>query len=70
MTFAQDIRLEQNVPVGGGWLATRVRMLDAGVALQTEEYSDRHADVPLPESFFQAEHWSEGTHWPLGGDRE
>jgi hypothetical protein len=38
-------------------------MLDKGVPMQTEEYSDWRADVALPESFFQAEHWSEGSHW-------
>ena len=59
----QDARLENNVPVGGGWLATRVRMLDKGVPLQSEEYSDWKVDVALPESFFQPEHWSEGPHW-------
>jgi hypothetical protein len=60
---SQDVRLENNVPVGGGWLATRVRILDKGVPVQTEEYSDWKADVALPESFFQVEHWSEGPHW-------
>ena len=60
---AQDVRLENNVALGGGWLATRVRMLDKGAAMQTEEYSDWRANVELPESFFQAEHWSEGKHW-------
>lgn len=59
----QDARLENNVPVAGGWLATRVRMLDRGVPAQTEEYSDWRVDVPLADSFFQAEHWSEGPHW-------
>lgn len=59
----QDVRLENNVAVGGGWLATRVRMLDKGKPMQTEEYSDWRVNVPLPESFFQAEHWSEGEHW-------
>jgi hypothetical protein len=59
----QDVRLENNVAVGDGWLATRVRMLDQGNALQTEEYSDWRANVPLPETFFQVEHWSEGKHW-------
>jgi hypothetical protein len=59
----QDIRLENNVPVGGGWLATRIRFLDAGVAVQSEDYSDWHADVPLAPSFFQAERWTEGPHW-------
>jgi hypothetical protein len=59
----QDVRLENNVAVGGGWLATKVRMLDEGNAVQTEEYSDWRAPVPLPATFFQVEHWSEGTHW-------
>jgi hypothetical protein len=63
---AQDVRLENNVPLGGGWLATRVRMLDKGAPMQTEEYSDWRAGVELPESFFQVEHWSEGTHWAKG----
>jgi hypothetical protein len=38
-------------------------MLDKGAPMQTEEYSDWRADVELPESFFQVEHWGEGTHW-------
>ena len=59
----QDARLENNVQVGGGWLATRVRMLDRGTPVQTEEYSDWRANVPLADTFFQAEHWSEGPHW-------
>jgi hypothetical protein len=59
----QDVRLENNVPVGGGWLATRVRMLDQGKTVQTEEYSDWRVNVPLPATFFQVEHWSEGEHW-------
>ena len=59
----QDVRLENNLPAGRGWLATRIRMLDKGVAMQTEEYSDWRVDVSLEESFFQAEHWSEGKHW-------
>ena len=59
----QDVRLENNVPLGGGWLATRVRMLDKGAPMQTEEYSDWRANVELPESFFQVEHWMDGPHW-------
>ena len=59
----QDVRLENNVAAGDGWLATRVRMLDQGKPLQTEEYSDWRVNVPLPATFFQAEHWTEGEHW-------
>ena len=62
-----DIRMEKNVQVGGGWLATVVRMLDNGVAMQTEEYSDWHVDVALPESFFEASRWSEAPHWKKQG---
>jgi hypothetical protein len=59
----QDARLENNVPVGGGWLATRVRMLDRGVPAQTEEYSDWHAGMSLADALFQAEHWMDAPHW-------
>ena len=65
----QDARLENNVPVGGGWLATRVRMLDRGAPVQVEEYSDWRVDVPLADSFFQAEHWSDGPHWAVPAKR-
>jgi hypothetical protein len=60
---SQDVRLENNVPVAGGWLATRVRILDKGAPVQTEDYSDWKGDVALRESFFQAERWSDGPHW-------
>jgi hypothetical protein len=59
----QDVRLENNVAAGRGWLTTRIRMLDKGVPMQTEEYSDWRVDVPLAESLFQAERWGEGRHW-------
>ena len=66
----QDVRLENNVEVGGGWLATKIRMLDNGVPVQTEEYSDWRTDVTLPASFFQAETWTQDPHWykPTGDD--
>ncbi len=59
----QDIRLEGLVPVGGSWLATRVRMLDQGQPLQTEEYSDWRAGVPLAPELFVAQSWSAVPHW-------
>ena len=60
---SQDVRLENNVEVGGGWLATRIRMLDKGVPVQTEDYSDWRTGVTLPASFFQAETWTKDPHW-------
>jgi hypothetical protein len=59
----QDIRLEGYVRVGRGWLATRIRMLDGDVPLQTEEYADWHIGVDFPATFLQAEHWADGPHW-------
>lgn len=60
---SQDIRLEGYVPLGGGWLATHIRMLDEGRPLQTEEYSDWRADVPLAPELFRAESWAAVPHW-------
>lgn len=61
-----DIRLESYVPVGGGWLATHVAIMEAGVVRQAEDYSDWHGNVPLPNDFFVAEKWSGVPHWFRG----
>ncbi|HET7622429.1 MAG TPA: hypothetical protein VFK39_11045 [Gemmatimonadaceae bacterium] len=58
-----DIHLDDYVEVGGGWLATKVVMYAAGVARQTEEYSDWKAGVELSPDFFVAEKWSAVPHW-------
>lgn len=58
-----DIHLDDYVEVGGGWLATRVVMYSAGVARQSEEYSDWKAGVELSPDFFVAEKWSSVPHW-------
>jgi hypothetical protein len=61
-----DIRLEGYVPVGGGWLATHVAIMEGGVVRQAEDYSDWKGDVGLPGDFFVAEKWSEVPHWFRG----
>jgi len=58
-----DIHLDGYVPVGRGWLATRVALLGEGGAQQIEEYSDWHADVSLAPDLFVAERWSAAPHW-------
>ena len=58
-----DIRLEKYVPVGGGWLATHVAIMEGGVVRQAEDYSDWKGGVALPSDFFVAEKWSEVPHW-------
>ena len=61
-----DIRLEKYVPVGGGWLATHVAIMDGNLVAQAEDYSDWKGDVSLPNNFFVAERWSEAPHWFRG----
>lgn len=61
-----DIRLEKYVPVGGGWLATHVAIMDGAVVAQAEDYSDWKGGVTLPSDFFVAERWGEAQHWFRG----
>ena len=61
-----DIRLESYVPLGGGWLATRVLIMEGGVVRQAEDYSDWKGNVALPNDLFVAEKWSEAPHWFRG----
>lgn len=61
-----DIRLEKYVPVGGGWLATHVAIMEGGIVRQAEDYSDWRGNVTLPADFFVAEKWSDTPHWFSG----
>jgi len=61
-----DIRLEKYVPVGGGWLATHVAIMEGAVVRQAEDYSSWRGDVSLPNDFFVAEKWSDTPHWFSG----
>ena len=61
-----DIRLESYVPVSGGWLATRVAIMEGTVVRQAEDYSDWRGNVVLPGDFFVAEKWGETPHWFRG----
>ncbi|MFL5483197.1 MAG: hypothetical protein ACJ8AK_13540 [Gemmatimonadaceae bacterium] len=61
-----DIRLEKYVPVGGGWLATHVAIMEGGIVRQAEDYSDWKGNVPLAPDFFIAEKWSNTPHWFSG----
>lgn len=58
----QDVSLDDYVPVGGGWLATRVSF-QSSAGSQTEDYMSWKADPPLPPEFFTVEHWKDGSHW-------
>ena len=61
-----DIRLEKYVPIGAGWLATHVAIMDGGVVRQAEDYTDWKGDMALSNDFFVAEKWSDVPHWFRG----
>jgi len=62
-----DIRLDDYVRVGGGWLATRVGIMVGGEMRQQEQYSDWRANVDLPRDFFVPQKWTEVPHWARPG---
>lgn len=58
-----DIRLDDYVPVEGGWLATRVTIARAGTPVQLEEYTEWSDGVAVPDSLFARKRWVTGGHW-------
>ena len=60
---ALDVRLDDYVPVGRGWLATRVTVLRDGARVQSEEYTEWSTAVAIPDSLFERQRWVTGGHW-------
>jgi hypothetical protein len=60
---AMDIRLEDLVPLAGGWLATKCEFYVAGVRAQSEQYQDWKANVDLAAALFDTATWSTAPHW-------
>jgi hypothetical protein len=58
-----DIRLDDLVPLAGGWLATKCDFYVAGVRSQREEYGDWKANVDLSPALFDAATWTTAPHW-------
>ncbi|MGH7523676.1 MAG: hypothetical protein ACREK8_05170 [Gemmatimonadales bacterium] len=58
-----DVHLDNLEPTGGGWLATKVTMLNNGAPVQTEEYSGWKTRQKLDPGLFDAARWSTVTHW-------
>ena len=58
-----DVRLTDYVPVGGGWLATKVILSIGGVPAQIEDYADWKVDVDLPDALFSRTAWIPARHW-------
>lgn len=58
-----DVRLTDYVPVGDGWLATKVILSIGGVPAQIEDYADWKVDVDLPDAMFSPTAWVPARHW-------
>src|SRR5207237_3785953 len=58
-----DIRLENYVQLGGGWLGTKVEMFSDGKPRQFEEYSEWKANAELSASLFDPSSWTTAPHW-------
>lgn len=58
-----DIRFNQYVRSGNGWIAAEVEQLVDGKRRLLEQYSDIHSNVPLSDNLFEPRHWSSASHW-------
>jgi len=58
-----DIRFNQYVRTGSGWIAAEVEQLVDGKRRLLEQYSDIHSNVPLSEALFDPHQWSTAMHW-------
>ena len=58
-----DVRFENYVPAGRGWMATRVEQYVGGTRRVLEEYTDVHTDVSLPDGIFDPAQWAANATW-------
>lgn len=58
-----DVRLDDYVKVGDGWLATKVVMLSEGKPQQVEDYADWKVGIELPDDMFNPSAWTPRDHW-------
>ena len=61
-----DVRLDDYVKVGGGWLATSIAMSAGGAPRQLEEYTEWSATAPVADELFDRARWTTARHWALG----
>ncbi|HMC53951.1 MAG TPA: hypothetical protein VKH19_02165 [Gemmatimonadaceae bacterium] len=59
----RDIRFENYVQHGGGWVAEEVKVYSRGALIFHEEYSNVRVDVPLDTGIFVPEKWRTAPHW-------
>ena len=58
-----DVRFNQYVETGGGWVAVEVVNMVNGRRALLEEYSDVRTNVTLSESLFDPRAWTTAPHW-------
>ena len=58
-----DVHLDDYVPVGAGWLATKIAMSIGGAPRQIEDYADWRVNVDLPAALFSLTSWTTAPHW-------
>ena len=58
-----DVRFNQYVKTGGGWIATQVVQLVNGRRRLMEEYSDIRPNVALADGLFDPRQWTTAAHW-------
>ncbi len=58
-----DIRFNQYVETGGGWIAVEVVFLSNGRRRLLEEYSDVRTNVSLSDALFEPRQWTTAPHW-------
>ncbi|HEU4996899.1 MAG TPA: hypothetical protein VFT29_18910 [Gemmatimonadaceae bacterium] len=59
----RDIRFENYVQRGGGWVAELVRILAGDKVVFQEEYSDVRVNAPLSDDVFVPEKWAAASPW-------
>ena len=60
-TTVRDVRFEDYVPLGGGWIAPRVEVWTGGELVFWETYREIQADVVIPAVLFEPRAWVDGV---------
>lgn len=58
-----DSHLKNYQKIGNSWIAPRCEFYINGKMLQTEDYADIKADVPLSPALFDPSKWTTAPHW-------
>ncbi|SRR6266571_3435356 len=65
-----DLRFNQYVESGGGWIAVEVAQYVNGKRRLLEEYSDVRTNVPLSDALFDPRQWTSAPHWRAASPKD